>query len=130
MRRHAHGFTLIELMIVMSVIAVLASLAYPSYGRYVRIAHRSQAKADLIELAQLAERYYTVHSSYQGFDLPFAASPRDGVARYTLTLDGQGATTYTLKATPISAQASDNCGTLTLNQAGIKTPAPRDVGCW
>ncbi|HCO76591.1 MAG TPA: pilus assembly protein PilE, partial [Rhodocyclaceae bacterium] len=37
-------------------------------------------------------------------------------------------TTFTLQAEPQGAQASDSCGTLTLNQAGVRSPTT--AGCW
>ncbi|MDW7601742.1 prepilin-type N-terminal cleavage/methylation domain-containing protein, partial [Stenotrophomonas maltophilia] len=58
--RLARGFTLIELMIVVAVVAILAAIAYPSYSEHVRKSRRAQAKADLVEYAQLAERFHTV----------------------------------------------------------------------
>ncbi|WP_434031437.1 type IV pilin protein [[Pseudomonas] boreopolis] len=131
MRSRADGFTLIELMMVVAVIAVLSAIAYPAYSSYVRKAARGQAKADLVELSQLAERYHTVHNGYEDFGLPFDASPRQGTAKYNLELEDVTATTYTLKAVPTGGQTSDSCGTLTLNQAGVKTPAETTVsGCW
>lgn len=130
MRRRIAGFTLIELMIVVAVIAALAAIAYPTYSSYVRKAARGQAKADLVELAQDAERYHTVNSDYSGFTLPFTASPQQGQARYTLSIENQAATTFTLKATPTQVQQKDSCGTLTLNQAGAKTHSSGDADCW
>ena len=59
----ARGFTLIELMIVIAVIAVLTALAYPAYQDQVRKSRRAQAKADLVEYAQGAERYFTANNS-------------------------------------------------------------------
>ncbi len=81
-RRTATGFTLIELMITVAVVAILAAIALPSYQAYVRKANRAQAKADLVELAQMLERRHTVENTYAGMTLPFSQSPRDGTARY------------------------------------------------
>lgn len=130
MRSRVRGFTLIELMMVVAVIAVLSAIAYPAYSEYVRKANRAQAKADLVELAQLAERYHTVQNSYTGFTLPFNASPRGAAARYNINIANHTATTYTLTATRTGAQASDKCGTLTLNQAGVKTSEGTLADCW
>jgi type IV pilus assembly protein PilE len=131
----AAGFTLIELMIVVAVVAILAAIAVPSYNESVRKTHRAQAKADIVEYAQSAERYFTTNNSFTGFTLPSSSSPRETGAtpRYALTL-ASTASTYTITATPVSgsSQASDRCGTLSINQAGVKT---RSTGiplsdCW
>ena len=84
--RVAHGFTLIELVIVVAIIAIFAAIALPSYTQHVRKARRAQAKADLLELSQLLERQYTVNRTYVGFALPFAQSPRTGApVAYAIT---------------------------------------------
>lgn len=128
-RKVPHGFTLIELMIVVAVIAILASIAYPSYMDSVRKSRRGQAKADMVELAQLLERYHTENNTYVGFPLPFAQSPKTGTARYTLAiLPAATAATFGITATPQGGQASDTCGTLTLDHAGRKQPTT--AGCW
>ena len=123
-RRTAAGFTLIELMIAVAVVAILASIAYPSYQEQVRKSRRAQAKADLVELTQLAERFRTVNNTYAGFDATgafFGNSPRTGTAYYTLVMGDETASAFTLTATPTGAQATDRCGTLTINQASVKT---------
>ena len=130
------GFTLIELMIVVAVVAILAAIAYPSYKEQIRKSRRAQAKADLVEYAALAERFHTTENTYEGFSLPVTVSPREAGAavHYNLTPTGAFATanTFTITATPNGGQAADRCGTLSLNQAGVKTKtgsAPL-AECW
>ncbi|MFT4255954.1 MAG: type IV pilin protein [Pseudoxanthomonas sp.] len=131
--RRARGFTLIELMIVVAVIAILSAIAYPSYQSYVRKSYRAQAKADLVEYAALAERYYTTNNTYVDFTLPTTVSPREtgATVRYNLTpATFTSATSFTLTATPVGNQANDPCGTMTLTNAGVKTSEGTLSECW
>ena len=129
------GFTLIELMIVVLIISIIAAIAYPSYGAYVARANRGAAKACMTEYAQWYERQFTTALTY----VP-AAAPVMGCAtesqlntRYTITTAAT-ARTYTVTATPAGVQATRDarCGTLTLDQAGVRTrsgAAPME-DCW
>ena len=134
--RKVAGFTLIELMVVVAVIAILASIAYPSYQEQIRKSRRAQAKADLVELTQVLERFRTVNNTYDGADAAsgfFDASPRNGGEHYELTLnDDADATSFILTATPTSdSQLKDRCGTLTINQAGVKGNSRGNYDdCW
>lgn len=128
-RRGVRGFTLIELMITVGIVAILVAIAYPSYADSVRKSRRGQAKADLVEASQIAERYRTINNTYEGLTVGTAStdeiaqdSPRQGTARYRIALSGLTATTYTLTATPIAGndQANDTCGTLSITQSGAK----------
>lgn len=138
----ARGFTLIELMIVVAVVAILAAIALPSYQDSVRKGRRGQAKSDLVELAQRAERFQTVNNSYAGFwaqtQAADARSPRTGpTAYYVIDRDGgddTAANTFTLTATPQNGQERDTlCMNLSVNQLGQKV-ASADLTevnrCW
>jgi len=119
------GFTLIELMIVVAVVAILAAIAYPSYQTQVRKGRMGQAQADMLEVAQFMERCFASNNTYATCALPFAASPRTGTSYYAITLanPAPARTSFTLTATPQSTGGQNNqmCGTLTLNQASVKT---------
>lgn len=122
------GFTLIELMVVVAVVAILAAIAIPSYQEQVRKSRRGQAQADLVELAQRAERHHTVNNTYGSFwaTVPAAhrVSPRDGSNTfYNITIADADATGFLLTATPVSSQAGDRCGWMSINQAGVKRHA-------
>lgn len=94
-RRHARGFTLIELMIVVAIVGILAAIAYPAYTDSVRKGRRAEARAALMNLLQQQERYMTQNSSYETFAvgtpgvLPFKAySSADGPAASSAHLLG------------------------------------------
>lgn len=128
------GFTLIELIVVVAIIAILASIAYPTYQDSVQKSRRADARAVVLEAAQFMERFYTENFCYSkrktatgcdGTDVALPAAlqtaPKDGsIKYYNITLNNLAATTYTLQAAPIGAQAGDACGTLTLTNAGVK----------
>lgn len=128
------GFTLIELMLVVIVMAILAGIAYPSYVEQTRKSKRGQVKADLVEYAQLAERFHTTQNTYEGFTLPgggdSVSSPREGgAAAYSVGFVGTQSS-FTLTATAQGNQAKDKCGDLGINQANVKTSGGTLSECW
>lgn len=135
--RNKRGFTLIELMICVIIIVILASVAYPSYRDYILRTNRAAATACLLELAQVMERNYTRNLRYNpnGFVLPVTQCQQELAARYAFTLaEPQAQRTFLLSAVPTSLQ-NDGCGTLTLNQAGLKgangdNSAVNVQACW
>ena len=129
------GMTLIELMIVVAIIGILSSIAYPAYQSYTQGARRAVAQGNLLELAQWLERNYTTTGTYVvSGALPITISPKSGGrVDYDITSPGPSDTAYQIIATPRagSGQAGDECGILTVNQAGITTAASgAPANCW
>jgi type IV pilus assembly protein PilE len=133
------GFTLIELMIVVVIVAILAAIAYPSYTEFVRRSNRADAKTALLENAQFLERNFTVANRYStdsaGNDiaLPITQAPREGDAKYDITVSFPTASQFLLEAEPVGTASGDHCGTFTLNNVGVKevTGGTRTAAeCW
>jgi type IV pilus assembly protein PilE len=138
-----HGFTLIELMIVIAVIGVLSAAAYQAH---VLRTHRAVAAACLQELALQMERRYTLTMVYdQPAALPAAACTAAAAGRYQFAFGvapgaaagaaaGPTAASYLLEAIPQGAQANDpDCGTLGLDHQGVRTRSGNAAvvqSCW
>jgi type IV pilus assembly protein PilE len=137
--RGARGFTLIELMIAVAVAGILAAVAYPAYLDQMRKSRRSAAQSTMLAVAQKEMQVFLDSRSYAAAAnaAAIAAAPlRIGVGPevtnfYTLavavTTPAGAPPTFTITATPTGNQASDTCGTMTVNHLGVKTPAS---GCW
>ena len=126
------GFSLLELLFVMAIISLISALAYPAYQTYLQQTRRTTAQAELLHLANVMERHYLEHFSYdlsaQNTTLPFTRSPRQGKpVYYHFTVD-YGERFYLLSATPMGAQTADRCGIMTLNHAGQRQAERLD--CW
>lgn len=122
------GFSLVELMIVIAIVAILVALALPSYSAYIRKANRAEAQQLLLSWGNNQELWRATHTTYD--DGTGIAVPTHD--KYTFRASNATATTYTLTATPSTAdqlkdeQYGDSCNPLTLDQGNGKTPAK----CW
>lgn len=136
----SHGFSLVELLIAITIIGTLTAIAVPSYQGYMLSSARASATACLLEYAQFMERVYTTNMTYAtnngaATELPTLQCSNDLSDRFNFDLDNVASRTFTLTATAKSAQAADDCTSLSYNQAGIKganggTGATIVKKCW
>ena len=123
-RRHARGFTAIELMIVCVVIAILASVALPAYNQTLVRANRAAAQAYLLDLANRQEQYLLDARTYATTVGDLLAPPASVSPYYTVTISvPSGATianAYLITAAPIATSIQKNDGALKIDQDGVK----------
>jgi type IV pilus assembly protein PilE len=115
-----HGFTLIELMIVVAIVGILSAIAYPSYAEYIRRGHRADARAGLLQAQQWMERAATATGVYPTTLSPALTWSADTNKRYTIGFFGANSNAaFTLVATrKPGPQATDRCGDYTITHTG------------
>jgi prepilin-type N-terminal cleavage/methylation domain-containing protein len=64
MSRSTHGFTLVELLVVISIIAILAGLSFPAITGALEAAKRAQASVLIRQLSIGTIAYYTEYNKY------------------------------------------------------------------
>ena len=127
----SNGFTLLELMVTVGILAIIISIAVPNYRAYGLRTNRSEGISNLLQMTQWMERQFTTFGSYNAGAmpaLPITQSPAFGAANYNIAIAANGATTYTLTATPAGAQANDTCGTLTISESSLQCATLTGIG--
>lgn len=133
-RKTVAGFSLIELMIALAVISILASIAYPNYMEYLQRARRAECASVLLGQANAMERRFSTTNSYVGALPGPVQCPADGgPSSYVLGFaEGEPTPlTFVIQAVPAGAQTGDRCGTLSIDNTGLKKPSGMTTRqCW
>jgi type IV pilus assembly protein PilE len=134
------GFSLVELLVVLVIMGVLSAVALPAYTRYVQRGHRTEAMAALLESQHFMERYYSANGQYLSpanavplLPQRLQGIPSQGTVRYQLSVREATQNSYVLQAVPEGSMAGDVCGSLTINQTGLRgvLNSTRSVAeCW
>jgi type IV pilus assembly protein PilE len=150
--RKSRGFSLMELMIVVTIVGILASIALPSYANYIARARRADARAQLLQVAQFLQRFYSANDSFAKdranndviAQVPsgLKQSPADSAAVYNLEIPPETLTvsSYEIRMVPVPGgpMVDDKCGTFTITSVGVRgVRIGNDVGatsirdfCW
>ena len=109
--RHARGFTLIELMIVVVIVGILAAIARPSYADYVRRSKIIEATRGLSDFRTRMEQYFLDNRTYVGGCAGaggIKAKVQANGKTFTFTCPTEPATTFVLTATGVAAEGMGN----------------------
>lgn len=137
--RRRRGFTLIELMVTVAIVALLATVGLNAYSSATSRARRAAVQSYLQDIANRQEQRLLYARAYatSAADAAMPTPPDDVVGFYTVTVSANNAATppsFTVTATPVGSQASNDsrCGTLSLNQAGVRTRSGSAAlkDCW
>ena len=127
--RRMHGFTLIELMIVVAIIGILAMIAVPAYTDYVTRGKIQEATSQLSDLRVKMEQYYMDNRRYSsaatvcGVGAVPMAPPNVRYFSYGCVSAGANATgdqTYTITATGVTTQGMGGF-VFTINEGNTKS---------
>lgn len=140
--RFSQGFTMLELGIALVIVGLLVAVAVASYRESQAQKYRYEALKAMTELSQALHQHYAAARSFQGAKLAYNQSPKDGAARYRISLAAAPVQStdpgvafqatsdlgFTLQATPTH---DDACGVLLLDQTGRRgVTAGKVADCW
>ena|SRR3990167_9951098 len=122
--RFCHGFSLLELMLVLAISAILAVISYPVYISHEVHAQRNRAEIALMQLASKMEVYFSENGTYATATIEnLHADHLVDDLEYTLAISSETDTHYEIQAIPIDAQANRDmaCETLSLTDTNIRS---------
>ena len=126
--RTAHGFTLMEILIVIVILGVLAGIAVPVYTANVEKSRQTEALASLDATRQSMLRFFQANGTYVGSTLGPANidfDPNTAVGGQTLhfvytLVPAPTAAAFTIVATRNGVEnPTAAVGTVSIDQAGV-----------
>ena len=118
-----HGFTLIEVMIVVAIIGILAAIAYPNYQRYVIKSKRTDMMSEMHNIASQIESRKLAQGTYSNSLITGLGGnfPRQGQMLYTISCTPNPLTSeWSIIATPNPNSQMATDGILSLNYQNNK----------
>lgn len=135
MKTIQHGFTLIEVMIVVAIVAILAAVALPSYNDYLMRGRLAEAHGELAAMRSRLETYFLDNRTYEGACVAGTVAPLPVGRFFTFTCPTLTATTFTVQAAGTAGQPTAGF-TYTINQANVRATTAVPAGwtanatCW
>ena len=121
-----HGFTLIELMIVVAIIGILAAIAIPNFIRFQARAKQGEAKSNLKALFTAQRSYYQEKDAYITAIRPIGFSPERGNRYY---YQNGGVNAENRAVSPAGTLANNDAITVdTYKYGAAAVPTPAWVG--
>lgn len=117
-----HGFTLIELMIVVAILGILAAIAYPSYQGYIERGHRADMMSEMHNIASTIESRKLAQGKYSSVvTTDLVGNYPQNEALYTVAISPNPlSSTWTITATPIPSKRMKNDKIISLDYRGYK----------
>jgi prepilin-type N-terminal cleavage/methylation domain-containing protein len=81
-RQRNHGFTLIELMIVVAILGILASIAIPAFQTYQNRSKRTESYSNLSTIAKLEKGYFGEYNVFVAQATPGLPQPGGGLGAH------------------------------------------------
>jgi prepilin-type N-terminal cleavage/methylation domain-containing protein len=124
-----HGFTLIEILIVIVILGVLAAIAIPKYQQAKARAYFTVMRTDLRNVMTAQEAYRQVANTYYAGPVPVPGIDLTTSAGVSITLSDVTATGWAAAAT--HASAAGRVCTVYSGTASPLSPAttPGEIAC-
>ena len=130
-----HGFTLLEVMVVVGIVAILAAIALPNYSDYIKRGKIIEATSGLSDMRTRMEQWYLDKRTYANGCTTYLPAVQPTVHAFTIVCTIEAANAYKVTAT---GNAADGMTGFTYwiddqNTHGTDSTAwgdPATTACW